>query len=232
VTRSENASEQGVSPVSPNAVRAQMERVLSTDGFSRSPRMSGFVRFVVSETLAGNAGRLKEYAIAVEVFGRDDSFDPNTNAVVRVEASRLRRRLQEYFLDPGRDDPVHIALPSGSYVPTFKIESARQDGVPGSRAPLALPDRPSIVVLPFTNIGDDVEQGYFADGSIGSINGVLNVSPAQFPANNAPAHARTVRLKFRSLRRYRLVLPSSSPPHCHLGRASSALCRRGERGSP
>jgi adenylate cyclase len=166
VTRSENASEQGVSPVSPNAVRAQMERVLSADGFKRSPRMAGFLRFVVSETLAGNADRLKEYVIAVEVFGRDASFDPNTSAVVRVEASRLRHRLQEYFLGPGRDDPIHIALPPGSYVPRFKTGSRREQRVPGSGVPLPLPDKPSIAVLPFTNIGDDAEQGYFADGIV------------------------------------------------------------------
>ena len=131
-----------------------------SDGFERSPRMARFLRFVVSETLAGNASRLKEYVIAVEAFDRDTSFDPKTNAVVRVEASRLRHRLREYALGPGRGDAIHITLPPGSYVPCF--QSATQ--VPEIRDLLALPDKPSIAVLPFTNLGDDPEQGYFADG--------------------------------------------------------------------
>ncbi len=128
--------------------------------------MAEFLQFVVSETLAGNAVRLKEYAIAVDVFGRDTSFDPNTNAVVRVEASRLRHRLQEYFLGPGRGDPVHITLPPGSYVTRFDTSPRREERVPERQAPLALPDKPSIAVLPFTNIGDETEQGYFADGIV------------------------------------------------------------------
>ena len=87
---------------SAEAVRDQLEMLLSSDGFNKSPRMSGFLRFVVSETLVGNASLLKENAIAVEVFDRDESFDPKTNAVVRVEASRLRHRLREYFLGPAQ----------------------------------------------------------------------------------------------------------------------------------
>jgi adenylate cyclase len=166
VTGTEAPLEQGVLSISSSAVRDQLERVLSADGFKRSPRMAGFLRFVVSETLAGNADRLKEYVIAVDVFGRDTSFDPNTSAVVRVEASRLRHRLQEYFLGPGRDDPIEIALPPGSYVPSFKTRSRHEDLGPASKTPLALPDKPSIAVLPFTNIGDDIEQGYFADGIV------------------------------------------------------------------
>ena len=164
VTGTEAPLEQGVPSISSTAVRNQLERVLSADGFKRSPRMAGFLRFVVSETLAGNAGRLKEYVIAVDVFNRDTSFDPNTSAVVRVEAGRLRHRLQEYFLGPGRDDPIEIALPPGSYVPGFKTRSRHEDPGPGSKAPLALPDKPSIAVLPFTNIGEDTKQDYFADG--------------------------------------------------------------------
>ncbi len=94
------------SGLSAKAIRDQLETLLSSDGFSKLPRMSGFLRFIVSETLAGNASRLKEYAIAVEVFERGVTFDPKTNAVVRVEASRLRHRLLEYFLGPGQDDPI------------------------------------------------------------------------------------------------------------------------------
>lgn len=100
-----------------SAIQQQLRRVLESDSFRQSRRMTDLLQFIVSETLAGNEYRLKEYVIAVEVFGRDESFDPRTNALVRVEASRLRHRLNEFSLGPGRNDPIHIALPAGSYVP-------------------------------------------------------------------------------------------------------------------
>ncbi len=134
--------------------------MLLHDSFCRSPRMRKFLRFVVGEALGGNAHRLKEYVIAIEVFDRDVTFGPQTNASVRVEASRMRHRLQEYFLGPGRDDPVHIALPAGSYVPEF-VDSA---AIAGTDVPLALPDKPSIAVLPFSVLGGDADQEYLADG--------------------------------------------------------------------
>jgi TolB-like protein len=169
VTRIDNSFELDLrdDPVfSPADIHQQVERVLSTDGFKRSERIARFLRFVVTETIAGNAHQLKEYVIALEVFGRDASFDPRTSAVVRVEAGRLRHRLQEYFLGPGRNDPIHIALPLGTYVPSFSAGGKVKEGIAGHDAPLALPDKPSIAVLPFANIGDDPEQGYFADGIV------------------------------------------------------------------
>ncbi len=157
----------GGDPVfSPAQVHEQVERVLSSDGFSRSGRMARFLRFVVSETISGNGQKLKEYVIALEVFGRDTSFDPRTSAVVRVEASRLRHRLQEYFLGPGRNDPIHIGLPSGSYVPSFSVGAQIEVAAAEADILLALPDKPSIAVLPFANIGDDPKQGFFADGIV------------------------------------------------------------------
>lgn len=126
----------------------------------------------MSETLAGRDSRLKEYVIALEVFERDHSFDPKTNAVVRVEASRMRRRLRQYFLDPGREDPIHIDLPTGSYVPRFKVNASPEINDAGSLATsdtasetsLALPDKPSIAVLSFEILGGDKDQDYLADG--------------------------------------------------------------------
>jgi adenylate cyclase len=131
-------------PFSANQIRDQLERVLSSDAFKRSARMAHFLRFVVSEAIAGNSHKLKEFVVALEVFDRDASFDPKTNAVVRVEASRLRHRLKEYFLGPGRNDPIHIGLPAGSYVPSFSTGAPTEEGVAADDAPLALPDKPSI----------------------------------------------------------------------------------------
>jgi TolB-like protein len=145
---------------------------MSSDGFNKSARIRNFLQFVVSETLAGRDDRIKEYVIGMEVFERDSSFDPKTNAVVRVEASRMRRRLRQYFLGPGHDDPIHIELPTGRYVPRFRKYAARREDDAGDfpaaetglESRLALPDKPSIAVLPFTILGGDAGQDYLADG--------------------------------------------------------------------
>ncbi len=116
---------------------AQMDRILSSPDFAQSDRLQKFLRFIVKETLAGRADALKEYTVALEVFERDDSFDPQTSSIVRVEASRLRAKLEKYNAIDGRNDPLHIALPPGSYVPTF--QSASQDVESGKKPEDAVP---------------------------------------------------------------------------------------------
>ena len=105
----------GPTQPSPAEVRAALERVLASRCFEQAARSSGFLRFVVEQTLAGQGDRLKGYTIGVEVFGRPPDFDAQTDPLVRVEAGRLRRRLIEYYSDEGRDDPVRLDLPRGSY---------------------------------------------------------------------------------------------------------------------
>lgn len=111
---------------SPDAeeARAALALVLGSSIFEPASRATEFLRFVVEETLAGRGGRLKGYTIAVEVFDRPPDFDSQTDPVVRVEAGRLRRRLMEYYMGDGRNDPVRIELPRGGYMPRFKYSSA------------------------------------------------------------------------------------------------------------
>jgi adenylate cyclase len=101
------------------AVREQLERMLTSPEFVATDRLKSFLRFVVEETLAGRADRLKGYTIALEVLGRDGTFDPQNDPSVRIEASKLRRRLESYYLGAGRRDPIRIEIPKGAYVPTF-----------------------------------------------------------------------------------------------------------------
>jgi len=101
-------------------VRAQLDKILSSSSFSVAARPSCFLRFVVDKTLSGEADRLKEYVLGVEVFGRKPSFDPRIDPIVRVEAGRLRKRLEEYYETEGRRDGLFITLPKGGYVPTFE----------------------------------------------------------------------------------------------------------------
>ncbi|WP_234682545.1 tetratricopeptide repeat protein [Bradyrhizobium monzae] len=101
-------------------MRAQLEQIFSSQHFQANERRRGFLRFIVEETLSGRAQSLKGYTIALAVFGRDDSFDPQADPVVRLEARRLRRDLDSYYVDAGRNDPVRIVIPKGSYVPNFE----------------------------------------------------------------------------------------------------------------
>ncbi|EJC66863.1 putative integral membrane protein [Rhizobium leguminosarum bv. viciae WSM1455] len=99
-------------------IREQLERVVSSPEFPRVGRAATFLRYVVSETLEGRGNRIKAYSIAIEVFGRDPGFTQD-DPVVRIEAGRLRRSLERYYLVAGQQDPVRIDIPKGGYVPTF-----------------------------------------------------------------------------------------------------------------
>lgn len=107
-------------PLSPEAIRRELERVLDSGGFARNERLSQFLRFIVETHLDGRNGELKESVLAVEVFGRKAGYDPKLDAVVRTEAMRLRVRLDKYYQGDGFDDPVIIELPKGGYRPTFR----------------------------------------------------------------------------------------------------------------
>ena len=100
-------------------VRAQLARIVEAPSFEASERNRRFLSYVVEETLAGNSNRIKAYSVATDVFGRDASFDPQLDPIVRIEASRLRRALEHYYLVAGVDDPVRIDIAKGSYVPSF-----------------------------------------------------------------------------------------------------------------
>ena len=104
----------------PDEVRAALERVLASSSFASTNRLSRFLRFVVERTLAGQAERLKEYVIGVEVFDRNERYDPRIDSIVRVEAGRLRAKLDEYYRGAGGGDLVAIRLEKGGYAPYFE----------------------------------------------------------------------------------------------------------------
>ena len=101
------------------AVREQLERMLASKTFAGSQRSSVLLRFVVEETLKGRAAYLKEYALGAEALGRGADFDPRADPIARVEASRLRSRLELYYATEGARDAVAITLPKGGYAPVF-----------------------------------------------------------------------------------------------------------------
>ena len=100
-----------------------MEKVLHSVAFSRSDSSRLLLKFIVERSLSGDPDSLKEYTIATEALGRPRDFDPKADSIVRIQVQRLRKRLEEYYSDEGRGDPVRIVIPSGHYIPEFRTHA-------------------------------------------------------------------------------------------------------------
>jgi TolB-like protein len=101
------------------AVEHQLEAIFASEEFAAAPKMRSLLRYLVDATQAGDAERLKGYAIGVDVFERGVAFDPGTDPIVRVQAGRLRKLLETYYLTTGKDDPIRIEIPKGGYAVEF-----------------------------------------------------------------------------------------------------------------
>jgi TolB-like protein/Flp pilus assembly protein TadD len=178
--------------MTPEAVRAQLARIVESPGFKAGGRLAPFLTFVVERTLAGEP--LKESIVGVEVFGRPAEYDPRLDPIVRVEARRLRSRLADYYAKAGAHDSVVIDVPKGTYAAAF---TPRGDGsAPPAQEEAPLPagasrrylpwaaaavlvaaaavglrllprhaaGPPSVAVLPFANLGDNRADDAFSEG--------------------------------------------------------------------
>ena len=103
----------------PEVVQKHLDKVLLSAEMSRSKKLCQFLRFTVEEVLQGHGSELEEYAIAIGVFRRGREFDPGADPIVRVQARRLRSKLEKYYENEGRDEPVRIEYPVGSYSPVL-----------------------------------------------------------------------------------------------------------------
>jgi len=168
------------------AVRRELDTILSSQGFVQSKRLTEFLRFVVERHLDGKDDELKETFIAVEVFGRKADYDPKQDSIVRTEAGRLRSKLIEYYARDGRTDSVVIELPKGRYTPVFRITDVA--ATDDKRTLRSLWSRTGLVilslaiavigywwvttrnlpidiaVLPLKNLSPDASNEYFVDG--------------------------------------------------------------------
>ena len=115
------ASRNSAAPDNFGPERAAVERLLASGIFDRSPSLAIFLRYICSKYLENKADDIKEYSIAVEALGRRPDFDQKRDAIVRVEAHRLRKRLQQYYEGKGSDEPLQIVIPPGSYAPQFHL---------------------------------------------------------------------------------------------------------------
>jgi adenylate cyclase len=171
----------------PEAVRRQLDRLLASPQLVNSAQLCRFLRYLVDKALVGETGALKENLLGIDVFERGDRFDPRTDPVVRVEARRLRSKLDEYYATAGLLDELIIRVPKGTYIPVFEPRVApasvplerkvRRWKVPTAIGAAALiaaslflagmsvfAGPSTLAVLPFANVGMDAETEYFADG--------------------------------------------------------------------
>lgn len=123
----------------PAEIRAQRDKIVASKLFALSKRLRTFLSFIVDAALEGRADRLKEYTLGIDVFEKDQSFDPRIDSIVRVEAARLRNKLRDYYDGVGKSDPIRIDVPKGHYVPSFdyikrNIESEEAAGKQQTRA--------------------------------------------------------------------------------------------------
>lgn len=127
-------------PIPLELVREELRKIVASAGFTATERSRKLLEFLVNETLAGRGGRIKAYCIGTGVFGRPESFDPQKDPIVRIEAARLRRELEHYYLTAGLSDSIIIDIPKGGYVPRFATRAPEHlaeaviPAVPGATA--------------------------------------------------------------------------------------------------
>jgi Tol biopolymer transport system component len=132
-------------PVSQDALESHLRRVLGSVTFRSADRSRRLLEFIVRETLEGRAERLKDYTLGAEALGRGEQFDPRTDPIARVEASRLRSRLEVYYATEGAADEVRIVVPKGGYVPAFEVRAAAAaPAAPSPEAPATPRPSPSL----------------------------------------------------------------------------------------
>ena len=203
--------------VTGEAVEQQLDRILNSGIFAQSESLRRLLRYVVEHTIQGRADQLKEYTLAVDVFERGESFDHRNDAIVRVQAGRLRSKIEKFYKSEGRSDAVVIELPKGSYVPVFRASAQVKSGQISfrkkiywpiaisllaavgvlsiwapwrrtlSRATIRPASAASVAVLPFTNLSPEPDQNYFCDGIAEEISNALSQVPGLRVAARASA---------------------------------------------
>ncbi|TIV40556.1 MAG: hypothetical protein E5V99_02900, partial [Mesorhizobium sp.] len=167
-------------PAAP-AVRETLERLLASETFGRSERARRLLRYLVEREQAGEADRLKGVSIAMDVFGKDGDFDASTDAVVRVQAGRLRELLDQYFANEGIAEPVRIAIPRGGYIPSYELNAIRLPGDARSAT---------------GNIARQPQASAEAAPAADYLDSPTSDEPVPFMAPAAPAQSLTRQLRF------------------------------------
>jgi TolB-like protein/Tfp pilus assembly protein PilF len=142
-------------------IRQQLRRILASKAFRQVDRLQSFLNFIVDETVGCRGDKLKEFPIGLEVFDKGASFDPRTDPLVRVQARRLRTRLERYYREEGQNDEIVIELPKGGYEPIF--ERRELYGMKRTVS-AALVGRNTIFVQTFDDDSPNHDLAYFCSG--------------------------------------------------------------------
>jgi adenylate cyclase len=108
------------SPSFQKAVTHHVESILKSQDFKATPKDITFLKFIVNQALTGKGRKINGYTVATEVFGRGPDFNVITDPIVSIQADILRRKLARYYQNTGKNDPIRIYIPNGTYVPVFK----------------------------------------------------------------------------------------------------------------
>ena len=120
------------SPEAAGLVRDHLKDVMASRAFAGSKRAQDFLQLIVEHALAGRFDSLRERMIGAEMFGRPIDYDTANDAVVRVKATEVRKKLAQYYQESGKKTAVRIELPIGSYVPKFQWESLETSAQPSA----------------------------------------------------------------------------------------------------
>jgi len=153
---------------SPMTIHAQMDRIMKAAAFKATDAQRAFLRFVIEKSLAGQSDEIKGYTVATEVFSRREDFDQATDPIVSIQANKLRRALDLYYLTAGRQDPIRIDIPKGTYVPVFyqpgDIKSRRPFQNFQKTTSIVTNAWPTLLVQSFENLTGNRELEYIGIG--------------------------------------------------------------------
>ena len=112
-------AEQPHSAFEPDEVRQALENILSSKHFVNAHKKKKFLRLICDFYMEGRAQELNEHILGYDVFGRDSSYNPSDDPIVRVFAHEIRKKLEAYYTNEGASDPIRLEIPAGSYQPVF-----------------------------------------------------------------------------------------------------------------
>jgi adenylate cyclase len=155
--------------------------MLASPNFNATPPQILFLKFVVNQTLAGNALEIKDDTVAAEVFGRGPDFDHRIDPVVSIQADILRRALARYYETAGKHDPLRIDIPPGTYVPVFEKRSHGQKtdtAIDGLNPDISVKSSwPTVLIRPLRNLSGDSELDFWGIGLAAELADELNRYP-------------------------------------------------------
>ncbi|MGD9384619.1 MAG: hypothetical protein PVH55_11260 [Desulfobacterales bacterium] len=149
-------------------IRRQLQRILDSPEFHATDQQRKFLEFVVTEALAGRNLEIKGYTVATQVFGRKENFSQATDPIVSIQANKLRRALERYYLVAGKQDSIHIDILKGTYVPTFSEQTMIESDATELNSKITVESFkgswPTVLIRPFKNLTGNPEMNHWASG--------------------------------------------------------------------